>query len=140
MSVTNRQPIFINRPTVYCTIVDQPADSNWRNPTYVTEIMFASTGGGHLVKRITITALGSTSEGLVRLWVYDGSAHYLWKEIPVTAVTPDDTTPAWTYTLDLANDFQIGDDTVPENYGKLISMTYTGTTVAFSVIVEAGEY
>jgi hypothetical protein len=143
MSVTNRQPIFINKPLVYCTIVSQSPDSNRNNPTNITDLMSASAHGGQLVKRITITALAQTAAGLVRLWVSDGNAaYYLWKEIPMTAVTPNDTTAAWAYTLDLTNDLQIGDSTVSgSNYGRAIAMTYTGsTTVDFSVIVEAGEY
>jgi hypothetical protein len=134
----NRQPIFIETPEVVCQIVSIAPDSNLSNPTSISAIYGSTGSAGTLVKRITITALDATSAGLVRLWMYDYSQYYLWKEIPVTAETPDDTTPAWTYTFN-PSDLQIG-NTSGGGLSSQIFMSYTGTTVDFSVVVEVGRY
>jgi hypothetical protein len=47
------------------------------------------TGGtyGTIVNRITIKAQGSTSQGIVRLYIYGASTSWLIREIPVPAMT-----------------------------------------------------
>lgn len=52
------------------------------------------TGGtfGTRIDRVTFMATSTTTAGLLRLYIYDGSsATRLWREVPVTAVTPSGT-------------------------------------------------
>lgn len=58
------------------------------------------TGGsnGTLVRSITIKSIATTSEGMVRLFVYDGTNTRLLQEIHVPANTPSATNPAFEFT------------------------------------------
>jgi hypothetical protein len=53
---------------------------------------------GTLVKSITIKSSVSTSQGMVRLFIYDGTNTRLIQEIPVPLITIAATTPAFEYT------------------------------------------
>jgi hypothetical protein len=50
---------------------------------------------GTRVDRIVITALGTTTAGMVRLFIDDGVAVRAFKEVPVSAVTVGANTPAF---------------------------------------------
>lgn len=53
-------------------------------------------GGGTKIERVIIQATGaSTTAGMVRLWVSDGTTTYCEEEIPVTALTPSATVKAF---------------------------------------------
>ncbi len=43
--------------------------------------------GGRMVNRIVVHALGPTTVGAVRIFVYDGTNYRAYREVPVTAVT-----------------------------------------------------
>ena len=63
--------------------------------TLVTVLTAASNGT--LVKTITIKATGNTTEGMVRLFLFDGSVTRLIQEIEVPPVTQAATTPAFEF-------------------------------------------
>ena len=43
------------------------------------------------MRAITIKSKGISLAGILFLWLYDGTNSYLYDEIPLTAVTPDNT-------------------------------------------------
>lgn len=43
---------------------------------------------GSILTRIDVTATGTTTAGVVRLYVHNGSSAFLWREILVGAITP----------------------------------------------------
>lgn len=51
-------------------------------------IFTADATDGSLVERIDICATGTTTAGVVRLFIHNGSAAFLWKELLVAAITP----------------------------------------------------
>jgi hypothetical protein len=62
--------------------------------TYV-DVVTAPTNGCR-VDSIEVTATGTTTAGMIRLFLTDaGGLRRLWREIPVTAVTPSATVQAW---------------------------------------------
>ncbi len=62
-----------------------------------TPIGAAAPAGGMHVHSIVVKALTTTTAGMVRLYVYDGSGTdaRLFSELPVTAITKGASTPAW---------------------------------------------
>jgi len=55
------------------------------------------TGGasGSRVDTVRVVARGTTTAGMIRLYRYNGTTSFLLKEIPVAAVTPSATVPAF---------------------------------------------
>jgi hypothetical protein len=54
---------------------------------------------GTRIDDIVIIATGTTTAGMVRLFLHDGTNARLWREVPVTAITPSATVQAFTATL-----------------------------------------
>lgn len=64
-------------------------------------IVSVETAGasGSRIDDLTITATGTTTAGMIRLFLHDGTNARLWREVPVQAVTPSGTVQAWTAML-----------------------------------------
>lgn len=56
----------------------------------IVDIVTAGTQGT-LIELVRVVAQGTTTAGVVRLWIYDGATYRLYKEILVTAITPSTT-------------------------------------------------
>lgn len=61
--------------------------------TYTT--VFTAGSSGSLIERILISAIQTTTAGMLRLWRHNGTACFLEKEIPVSAVTVGASTPGF---------------------------------------------
>ena len=70
-----------------------------RNGTGTLATVLTATGTGCRIDDIYIVATGTTTAGVVRLFISDGSNIRLWQEILVSAVTPSTTVAVWSYTL-----------------------------------------
>ena len=55
--------------------------------------------GGSRIDALTLQATGTTTAGMIRLFLHDGSNARLIGEVPVQAVTPNATTRAWSARL-----------------------------------------
>lgn len=70
-----------------------------RNGTGTIVSVISGATNGTRVDDIYIVATGTTTAGVVRLFISDGTNIRLWQEILVTAVTPSTTVQVWSYTL-----------------------------------------
>jgi hypothetical protein len=70
-----------------------------RNGTGTIATVFTGASSGSRIDDIYIVATGTTTAGVVRLFLNDGTNTYLWQEILVAAVTPSTTQQVWSYTL-----------------------------------------
>jgi hypothetical protein len=70
-----------------------------RNGTGAIVTVFTAGSSGSRIDDISIDAVATTTAGVVRLFINDGTTSYLWQEILVTAVTPSTTVAVWSYTL-----------------------------------------
>jgi hypothetical protein len=66
-----------------------------RDGTGTTVNLFTAGTNGSRVERITICATGTTTSGMIRFYIFDGTNTDLWREIPVTAISPNSTVPAY---------------------------------------------
>jgi hypothetical protein len=92
----NTAPIFVGVPTIdMCAF--STSNSN-RDGTGTLATLATGTTNGKRIDRVVVEATGTTSAGMVRLFVYDGTSVYaLQKEISVSAITPSGTTAAFSY-------------------------------------------
>ena len=70
-----------------------------RDGTGTLGTVFAPGANGGRVDEVTIVATATTTAGMVRLYRHDGTNVRLWKEVPVSAVTPSGTVQAFTATI-----------------------------------------
>jgi hypothetical protein len=75
------------------------AANTLRDGTGTIATVLTAGASGTRIDDIVITATGTTTAGMVRLFLHDGTNARLWREVPVSAVTPSGTVPAFTATL-----------------------------------------
>lgn len=97
MAVT-ATPIHIQGPRAASASI-ATANTN-RDGTGTIGTVFTAGSNGSKIDHIKITAAGTTTAGVVRLYLYDGSTYYLYDEVLVAAITPSATIAAWTYNYD----------------------------------------
>lgn len=66
-----------------------------RDGTGTLGTLITGAANGTRVDDIYITARGTTTAGAIRMFLSDGTNHYLIAELIVTAVTASATVPAW---------------------------------------------
>lgn len=63
------------------------ADTSRTAPTNVGTV-FSAGANGSRIDEVSVVAAGTTTAGVVRLFIYNGSAYFLLREVLVSAVTP----------------------------------------------------
>lgn len=82
------------------TAVAQVTTANTaRDGTGTIATVFTAGASGSRVDDILITATGTTTAGVVRLFLHDGTNARLWKEVLVSAITPSATVSPFTSSL-----------------------------------------
>lgn len=66
-----------------------------RDGTGTIGTVFTAGTNGSRIDGINLKATGTTTAGMIRLFLNDGTNSRLLTEVPVLAVTPSGTTPAW---------------------------------------------
>lgn len=74
------------------------ANTNRDGTGTIVTVLSAGTSGSR-IDDIVITATGTTTAGMVRLFLHDGTNARLFREVPVTAITPSGTVQAFTASL-----------------------------------------
>ncbi len=88
------------------------------------------------IENVNIKATSTTTAGMIRLFIHDGSTAHLLTEIPVLAITPAATLPAFQATVSAANSdaFPL---IIPTGY-SLRASTHNAET--FNVIAQGGDF
>lgn len=74
------------------TAVAQVTTANTaRDGTGTLATVFTAGASGSRIDDIAITATGTTTAGMVRLFLHDGTNARLWREVAVIAITPSAT-------------------------------------------------
>lgn len=94
-------PSYVGTPKTY---QGQLTAANANRDGTGTVVTIATAGANGLrIDDITIKAQVTTTAGMVRLFIHDGTNYRLWKEVPVTAITVSATVAAFEASLiDLA--------------------------------------
>lgn len=85
--------------TVRAAVAQISTANTNRNGTGTIATVFTAGSNGSRIDDISIDATGTTTAGVVRLFINDGSTSYLWQEILVSAITPSTTIAVWSFTL-----------------------------------------
>jgi len=96
MSTSAQYASTVRAATVALTAT---ANTNRDGATGVYTTIFAAGSSGSRIDDVYIVASGTTTAGVIRLFVHNGTAGFLWQEILVTATTPSTTVAVWSYTL-----------------------------------------
>ena len=103
-----------------------------RNGTGAIVTVFTAGANGSRIDDISIDAVATTTAGVVRLFINDGTTSYLWQEILVTATTPSTTIAVWSSTL--LNQALV----IPSGWSLRAS---TNNTETFNILVtRAGDF
>lgn len=93
MPVPNSVPRFVVTGIVGIASIST-ANTN-RDGTGTIGTVVTAAAQGTLIELIRVIATGTTTAGMVRLYIHDGSNARLYTEIPVTAITPSGTVEAF---------------------------------------------
>jgi hypothetical protein len=91
-------PIF-GQAVRQSTVAISTANTNRDGTGTIGTVFTADATDGSVVERVDITATGTTTAGVVRLYVHNGSTAFLWKEILVGAITPSTTVAVFMRTV-----------------------------------------
>ncbi|BEV44427.1 hypothetical protein [Afipia carboxidovorans] len=86
-------PSFYASPRSQVAIISTANSA--RDGSGVLATCFTAGAEGSKVERIIVQAIGTTTNGMVRLFVHNGTSAFLWKEIPIVALTPSATVQAF---------------------------------------------
>lgn len=132
--MANTTPIFSLTPRAAMVRISTANTARDGSGT-MGDVITGATSGTR-IDRVVITATGTTTAGMVRLFIYDGSANSrAWREVVVTAITVGASTPAFTATV-LSPD--LGPLLVLPNAYVLRASTHNAET--FDVIAQGGDY
>lgn len=82
------------------TAVGQVSTANTnRDGTGTIATIFTAGSNGSRIETVEIQATGTTTAGMVRLYIHDGTNARLLREQPISAVTPSGTAPAFSIVL-----------------------------------------
>jgi hypothetical protein len=99
-------------------------------PTNVVTIFTAGASGSR-IDEVDIVATGTTTSGVVRLWIYNGTTYFLFQEILVTAITPS-TSVAVFSSISTYNNFML-----PSGFSLRAT---TNNTEGFTVTAFGGDF
>lgn len=132
MAYSNR-PIFVAVPRSAAVSI-ATANTN-RDGTGTLGSLLVGGAQGTRVDKITITAIVTTSAGMIRFFLDDATNKRAIKEVPVTVVAPDADTPAFSYEW-------VRDDGLPLVFvpsGSTLKCS-THNAETFHVVAEGGDY
>ncbi len=89
---------YASTPNTAVAQVGGAANAN-RDGTGTIVTVFTAGASGSRVDDITLTAIVTTTAGMVRLFLHDGATAKLWREVMVPANTVSATNPAWSALL-----------------------------------------
>lgn len=93
MPAQNTNPTFIGAKKTYVGSISA-ANTNRDGTGTIVDVVVAGTNGTR-VGVCRAQATGTTTAGIIRWYLYNGSAYKLWWEQSVTAITPSGTVQAW---------------------------------------------
>lgn len=128
-------PQYVATPKV--GIAELSTANTARNGSGTIATVFTAGSGGSRIDAITLKATGTTTTGMVRLFLHDGTSARLISEFPVQAITPAASIPAWEVQLNTGNMPQFLPRILPTGYSLQAS---THNAEAFNVVATGGDF
>lgn len=128
----NTQPVFTKVSRIGAVSISTANDKLDGTGTIGTA--FTAGSNGSRIHRIIVKAKVTTTAGMVRLFIHDGTSYFLYRELVVAAVTAAASTPAFELILELFGERAL---LLPAGYSLRAS---TEKAEAFNIIVEGADY
>ena len=97
--------------------------------------IITGVAAGTRINKITVKAVGTTTAGMVRIYLFDGTNTRLYYESAVSAITAGASTKTFTEII-LFNDSDA--PILPSSSAKIQASTHNAET--FNIFVEGGDY
>lgn len=108
-----------------------------RDGTGTIATIFSAGANGSRIDAIDLKAVGTTTAGMIRLFIHDGTNARLLTEVPVTAITPSGTLPSWESQLNTNTMTQVLPLLLPAGYSLRAA---TNNAETFNVIAQGGDF
>lgn len=108
-----------------------------RDGTGTIGTIFTAGASGSRIDAINIKATGTTTAGMIRLFIHDGANARLLTEVPVIAITPSGTLPSWEAQLNTNTMTQVLPLVLPTGYSLRAA---TNNAETFNVIALGGDF
>jgi hypothetical protein len=108
-----------------------------RDGTGTIATIFTAGASGSRIDAINLKAVGTTTAGMIRLFIHDGTNAHLLTEVPVLAVTPGASTPSWGAQLNTNTMTQVLPIILPTGYSLRAS---TEKAETFNIIALGGDF
>lgn len=108
-----------------------------RDGTGTIATIFTAGASGSRIDAINLKAVATTTAGMIRLFVHDGTNARLLTEVPVIAITPSSTLPAWEAQLNTNTMTQVLPIILPTGYSLRAA---TNNAETFNVIASGGDF
>lgn len=118
--------------TVRATVAQVSVANPNRTGSGTIVTVFVAGSGGSRIDSIVVHAVATTTAGMVRLFLHDGSASHLWREVPIPVDTASATDPAWSTEIALAEPLFL-----PSGWSLRAS---TQNAETFNVFAFGGDY
>jgi hypothetical protein len=114
-------------------LVGGTANSNRDGTTGTYYTLITGAASGTRVDDISIRAIGTTTAGMLRIFLHNGTSGFLIGEIAVTAITPSATVKAWA--ADLLNE-----STILQNASWSIRISTEKAESFHASVTRAGDF
>lgn len=108
-----------------------------RDGTGTIATIFTAGAHGSRIDAIDFKAVGTTTAGMLRLFLHDGANARLLTELPVTAITPSATLPSWEAQMNVNTMTQVLPLVLPTGYSLRAS---TEKAETFNIIALGGDF
>lgn len=129
------QPQYAATPR--CSIGQVSVANTARDGTGTITTIFSAGANGSRIDAIDLKATGTTTAGMIRLFIHDGADARLLTEVPVTAITPSGTLPSWEAQLNTNTMTQVLPLVLPTGYSLRAA---TNNAETFNVIALGGDF
>lgn len=129
------QPQYAATPR--CGIGQVSVANTARDGTGTIGTVFTAGTNGSRIESISIQATSTTTPGMVRLFLHDGTNSRLWREVAVSAATPSATAKAFATALAARTNPDLLPIHLPPGYSLRAS---TNNAEAFNVVAFGGDF
>jgi hypothetical protein len=120
-----------------CAIGQASTANTARDGTGTIATIFTAAASGSRIDAINIKAIATTTAGMIRLFIHDGTNARLLGEVPVTALTPSATLPSFEAQLNTNTMTQILPIILPTGFSLRAS---TNNAETFNIIALGGDF
>ena len=108
-----------------------------RDGTGTIVTVFSAGASGSRIDAIDLKAVGTTTAGMIRLFIHDGANARLLTEVPVIAITPSGTLPSWETQLNTNTMTQVLPLVLPTGYSLCAA---TNNAETFNLLAFGGDF